>query len=522
MTLRRKPIGIMMILFVLMMAVVAGVGQPTYAPVNAQDGDAACGDLVRQAIREIGSSCRELGRNEACYGNTRVDADLTDATLAFDENGDIVGVTTLNRLVTQPANPDRGEWGIAVLDILADLPESGSDNVRLLMFGGVEVAPAAPAGIDPDQPTCALRNTRGQGVNLRVGPGLDFTIVDSLRPDQTTTAYGISTDGAWYRTARGWIAADFVADSCDEIDLLAIDDASEAYFAPLQAFTMQVGAGGSCEDAPDGLLIQAPTDQTANILINNVELRVGSTAIVTETEDGDLLIGNLEGDVTVTSNGNGQSLLPGQGTTVGQGAGNTDTTNPSDPFNLNDAIDDLPPDLLNSLPRPVEMPTFVPFNTGNTGNGNNGNGATGNGNTGTGGGGSGDGPGSWLGCGSCSTCGYPANECVTSPDGACLWDPATCRPSPSGPALIFSGPASVVCEAAFDIIPLILTYNNPDGSIIEDAGSGLYSEVTAIGPNQLQVTVFCPELGQLPAASTAIVYASNGESYQWTTQILAP
>jgi Tol biopolymer transport system component len=36
--------------------------------------------------------------------------------------------------------------------------------------------------------------------------------------------------------------------------------------------------------------------------------------------------------------------------------------------------------------------------------------------------------GQWGGCGSCSTCGYPANECVTSPDGQCLWDPATCRP----------------------------------------------------------------------------------------------
>lgn len=35
-------------------------------------------------------------------------------------------------------------------------------------------------------------------------------------------------------------------------------------------------------------------------------------------------------------------------------------------------------------------------------------------------------PGTWGPCGSCSTCGHPASECVTSPDGACLWDPATC------------------------------------------------------------------------------------------------
>lgn len=42
------------------------------------------------------------------------------------------------------------------------------------------------------------------------------------------------------------------------------------------------------------------------------------------------------------------------------------------------------------------------------------------------------GPGQWLPCGSCDTCGHPANECVTSPEGECLWDPATCvGPAPS-------------------------------------------------------------------------------------------
>ncbi len=36
-------------------------------------------------------------------------------------------------------------------------------------------------------------------------------------------------------------------------------------------------------------------------------------------------------------------------------------------------------------------------------------------------------PGTWGPCGSCDTCGFIASECVTSPDGACIWDPATCH-----------------------------------------------------------------------------------------------
>lgn len=42
------------------------------------------------------------------------------------------------------------------------------------------------------------------------------------------------------------------------------------------------------------------------------------------------------------------------------------------------------------------------------------------------------GPGTWLPCGSCDSCGHPANECLTSPEGACLWDPTTCAQQPPG------------------------------------------------------------------------------------------
>jgi hypothetical protein len=39
-------------------------------------------------------------------------------------------------------------------------------------------------------------------------------------------------------------------------------------------------------------------------------------------------------------------------------------------------------------------------------------------------------PPGWGPCGSCTTCGHPASECVTSPTGECLWDPKTCAPPP--------------------------------------------------------------------------------------------
>ena len=35
--------------------------------------------------------------------------------------------------------------------------------------------------------------------------------------------------------------------------------------------------------------------------------------------------------------------------------------------------------------------------------------------------------GIWGSCGSCTTCGGPVEQCVTSPQGECLWDAATCE-----------------------------------------------------------------------------------------------
>lgn len=61
--------------------------------------------------------------------------------------------------------------------------------------------------------------------------------------------------------------------------------------------------------------------------------------------------------------------------------------------------------------------------------------------------------GQWLPCGSCDTCGHPASECVTSPEGECLWDPASCAGVPP------------------------------------DDGSGCYAVIAAVDPGRCQTPV---------------------------------
>ena len=62
-------------------------------------------------------------------------------------------------------------------------------------------------------------------------------------------------------------------------------------------------------------------------------------------------------------------------------------------------------------------------------------------------------PGSWGPCGSCDTCGYPARECVVSPDGSCVWNPATCACLTITVAVDMSGCQYTSGAAMIDTVP---------------------------------------------------------------------
>lgn len=508
-----KTLRLFIIGFLLLVVALESTPQ-TVPTLHAQaDGEAVCETLVRQAIREIGSTCRELGRDEACYGNTRVDAELTDPALLFAESGDIVGVETLTRLTTQPANAETGEWGIAVIDIRADLPENSDESVRLLMFGGLDIEPV-PSGIDPDQPTCSVANPNAGNVNMRTGPSTDFAVVDSLRPGESLTGYGVNADGDWIRTSRGWISANVTTNDCADTDVVVIEETSDAYFAPMQNFTLSLGSGGACENAPTGLLIQSPDDTTANILINDVELRVGSTAFVTVTEEDDMLIGNLEGDVVVVVDGEDQPLNLGMATSVGRDAQGNPTT-PTTPEPWGNRIDNLSEDLVDALPTPIDLPPMMPMSTGTNSTDNTssmedeGEEET----TST------AGPGIFLGCRSCTTCGYSSDQCITTPDGQCVWDPALCQnayPGFGGSAeATLSNPGEVSCISAEELALVTFRYASINGMGFLTNAEILDFIDVSVATDRLTVNLACPSVGQ---RSRYLVIATDslGNTFEFT------
>ncbi len=269
--------------------------QSTDQITTAQDDTAACDTLIESALQEVANTCINIGRNEICYGFDPVSAVLRDDTLFFDAPGDIVPVTAIESIITRPSDPDTGEWGIALMDVQADLPTD--DSIRIVLFGGVDLAPAVEA--PTDLPTCTFVNTSGNNLNMRAVPDLDGSIVDILDNGDDLEIYGQSGD--WLRSSRGWVFAPIGTLDCGSVTLTEITDTADAYTAPMQAFTLQVDEAARCQAAPSGLMIQSPEGQTANLMVNSVELRVGSTALVTMTDDnGWLVVNNYAGDVSMT------------------------------------------------------------------------------------------------------------------------------------------------------------------------------------------------------------------------------
>jgi len=117
---------------------------------SAQD---QCSALVREAIDLVADTCVGLGRNEVCHGYFRVEAQPRDASSSFSfALGDIVDVTDLETIRTYPFNSETHEWGIALMNLQANLPdELPGANVSFLLLGDTNVTNRSALGEHPMQ-----------------------------------------------------------------------------------------------------------------------------------------------------------------------------------------------------------------------------------------------------------------------------------------------------------------------------------------------------------------------------------
>ena len=193
-----------------------------------------CSDLLEQALLITGDVCSSLGRNKVCYGNSLLEIvpheELSD--VSFTEAGDQIGISAIRALRLSGMNVDNAEWGIAVMKLQANLPDTlPGQNVTFVLFGDVEI---------------------------------------------------------------------------DDIDTPVDESEQEVSFGDIQAFRLKTGINDAgCDEAPDsGVLVQTP-EGIANVsfMINETMIELGSTAYIQAEWDNALSINMIEGQATVTAQG---------------------------------------------------------------------------------------------------------------------------------------------------------------------------------------------------------------------------
>ncbi|MBE2269727.1 MAG: DUF11 domain-containing protein [Anaerolinea sp.] len=280
--------------------VFAVVGYSTLKPGEAQvDPEAVCSPLITQALQTVGQSCAQQGRNTACYGYNRVLPEFftTSVSTTFTRPADRAALADLEKLQTTPLDPALNEWGIAVLNVQANLPNTlPGQSAIFMLLGDTEVENAVDdtdsfVGGGPVDLVAAL------GANLYVRPSLNSTVDAVVPANAVLAADAISTDGEWFRvayqSAAGWVARSVVSVPETANSLPVYNPRTSA--APMQAFYLRTTfAGLECEQAPNALVVQGTQTTAIEFNANGADIRIGSTVILRTIPFSPALLADLQ------------------------------------------------------------------------------------------------------------------------------------------------------------------------------------------------------------------------------------
>lgn len=282
---------------------------------------ADCPSIVQAALDATDEQCSTTSRNQACYGNVNLQAAPQPGAgdFTFTTPGDIVGVDAIQTLSLSSQVKETGEWGVALMRLQANIPESTpGQNVTFLLFGDVQIT----NGVANSAERVAFDAVTQAGVNVYSEPSTDSALVVGLVVGDSVTVDGRSADGNWLYVSNsavtGWVQADALTPDGD-LEALTIVDPSGAALNPMQAFYFRSSIGDApCAEAPDsGILVQTPAGvRRIDFTVNNVNISLGSTAYLQAQPGGLMTTSVVEGQATVAAGGSSVVVPEGSFTSV--------------------------------------------------------------------------------------------------------------------------------------------------------------------------------------------------------------
>lgn len=293
-------------LFILILSSAIWMSPANVLIVQAQQAD--CPGVVQTALTATQELCDGTGRNQACYGHVLLDAQPQAGwSLEFASPGDKTDVTGLRSLHLSAMDTTSGVWGVTRMELRANLPQSRPENLTLLMFGDVTVSNGVAPAVLLDVTTNSSSNA-----NVRLSPTQQARVIGTLSANQTASAVGRLADSSWLRVElpgtdlTGWVFSSLLTTAGD-VQTLPVEEASAPHFGPMQAFYFESGADAqsACSEMPgSGFLIQTPEGAgEVNLLINEVNIHVGSTVYFQAQRGGEMIITTLEGKASVQAMG---------------------------------------------------------------------------------------------------------------------------------------------------------------------------------------------------------------------------
>ncbi len=332
---------------------------PATIPTAISSGSNQCAEIVRAALVATDRLCEGTGRNQVCYGHNILDAQPQPnvGQLDFTQEGDIVNVDKVQALRLSGMDVASEVWGVALMRLQASLPDSlTGHNITLLVFGDVELENQMTLAPSLD---ATVQGTHH--VNVRQGPSFGTQVIGSLDPGQTVTANGRLADRSWVRIAlpdnggTGWVAGWLLTITAG-IDNLDVVEPGAPHYGPMQAFYFQSGAQDAvCQEAPDsGLLIQTPEGVgEVTLLINEVNIQLGSTVYFQAQPGKDMTVRVVEGSARVGAAGKAYRAIAGSQITVPLNE-NLEPAGPPNPpaaYDMTD-VETLP---VSNLERPISI-----------------------------------------------------------------------------------------------------------------------------------------------------------------------
>ncbi len=248
---------------------------------NAAQVDVTCPPLIEAALHSIGNNCQGLDRNSACYGFNDVKATFIDNTAPdfFSQPSDRAGLVTLKNIGTSPLDTTFQKWGIALMSVQANLPDTlPGQNTVFMLLGDTQVENAV-------KPDTAFGGGAMTNVTTQMDaaqfylPDTSQRIVGTVPAGTSVAADAVTEAGDWVRVVfdgiPGWVTRQTLAATDDVSSLPVVTSHTQT---PMQSFYLRTGITGTkCTQAPDSLIVQGPQHLQVDINVNGADVRLGST-----------------------------------------------------------------------------------------------------------------------------------------------------------------------------------------------------------------------------------------------------